>query len=57
MNGIFYGGCQRRLLLPAARPFYAGSTGNIGFHHIHHLSSRIPNYYLHVAYERTQPSR
>ncbi len=21
-------------------------TGNIGFHHIHHLSSRIPNYYL-----------
>jgi acyl-lipid omega-6 desaturase (Delta-12 desaturase) len=27
-------------------------TGNIGFHHIHHLSPRIPNYYLercHVA--------
>jgi omega-6 fatty acid desaturase (delta-12 desaturase) len=21
-------------------------TGNIGFHHIHHLNSRIPNYYL-----------
>jgi omega-6 fatty acid desaturase (delta-12 desaturase) len=21
-------------------------TGNIGFHHLHHLSSRIPNYYL-----------
>jgi omega-6 fatty acid desaturase (delta-12 desaturase) len=21
-------------------------TGNIGFHHIHHLSSRIPNYQL-----------
>ncbi len=21
-------------------------TGNIGYHHIHHLSSRIPNYYL-----------
>jgi omega-6 fatty acid desaturase (delta-12 desaturase) len=21
-------------------------TGNIGFHHIHHLSSRVPNYYL-----------
>jgi acyl-lipid omega-6 desaturase (Delta-12 desaturase) len=21
-------------------------TGNIGFHHIHHLSPRIPNYYL-----------
>jgi omega-6 fatty acid desaturase (delta-12 desaturase) len=21
-------------------------TGNIGFHHVHHLSARIPNYYL-----------
>ena len=21
-------------------------TGNIGFHHVHHLSSRIPNYNL-----------
>jgi omega-6 fatty acid desaturase (delta-12 desaturase) len=21
-------------------------TGNIGFHHVHHLSSKIPNYYL-----------
>lgn len=21
-------------------------TGNIGYHHVHHLSSRIPNYYL-----------
>jgi omega-6 fatty acid desaturase (delta-12 desaturase) len=21
-------------------------SGNIGFHHIHHLSARIPNYYL-----------
>jgi omega-6 fatty acid desaturase (delta-12 desaturase) len=21
-------------------------TGNIGIHHIHHLSPRIPNYYL-----------
>jgi omega-6 fatty acid desaturase (delta-12 desaturase) len=21
-------------------------TGNIGFHHIHHLSPRVPNYYL-----------
>ncbi len=25
-------------------------TGNIGFHHIHHLSPRIPNYKLPVAY-------
>ncbi|MGN7919040.1 fatty acid desaturase [Lysobacter antibioticus] len=26
-------------------------TGNIGYHHIHHLSSRIPNYRLREAYE------
>ena len=25
-------------------------TGNIGFHHIHHLSPRIPNYYLDKCY-------
>jgi omega-6 fatty acid desaturase (delta-12 desaturase) len=26
-------------------------SGNIGFHHIHHLSPRIPNYYLDKAHE------
>jgi acyl-lipid omega-6 desaturase (Delta-12 desaturase) len=26
-------------------------TGNIGFHHIHHLESRIPNYNLPTCYE------
>ncbi|MCA9267174.1 MAG: fatty acid desaturase [Planctomycetales bacterium] len=26
-------------------------TGNIGFHHIHHLNSRIPNYHLHACYK------
>jgi omega-6 fatty acid desaturase (delta-12 desaturase) len=26
-------------------------TGNIGFHHIHHLSSRIPNYFLEPCYK------
>ncbi len=26
-------------------------TGNIGFHHIHHLSPRIPNYYLQQCHE------
>lgn len=26
-------------------------TGNIGYHHIHHLASRIPNYRLREAYE------
>ncbi len=25
-------------------------SGNIGFHHIHHLSPRIPNYYLEKCY-------
>jgi acyl-lipid omega-6 desaturase (Delta-12 desaturase) len=27
-------------------PILQWFTGNIGFHHVHHLSSRIPNYYL-----------
>jgi omega-6 fatty acid desaturase (delta-12 desaturase) len=26
-------------------------SGNIGFHHIHHLSSRIPNYYLEKCHK------
>ena len=26
-------------------------TGNIGFHHIHHLSPRIPNYKLPICYQ------
>jgi len=26
-------------------------TGNIGFHHIHHLNPRVPNYRLQEAYE------
>jgi omega-6 fatty acid desaturase (delta-12 desaturase) len=27
-------------------------TGNIGFHHVHHLSPKVPNYYLEVAHEK-----
>lgn len=27
-------------------------TGNIGFHHIHHLSPRVPNYYLASAHKQ-----
>ncbi|WP_308637336.1 fatty acid desaturase [Paenibacillus silvisoli] len=27
-------------------------TGSIGFHHIHHLSPKIPNYHLQVAHEQ-----
>ncbi|MFQ5882602.1 MAG: fatty acid desaturase [Candidatus Methylomirabilales bacterium] len=28
-------------------------TGNIGFHHIHHLSPRIPNYYLERCHKES----
>jgi len=28
-------------------------TGNIGFHHIHHLSPRIPNYFLEKCFNET----
>ncbi|WP_046226361.1 fatty acid desaturase [Paenibacillus dauci] len=30
-------------------------TGNIGFHHVHHLSPRVPNYYLEDAHNATPP--
>jgi acyl-lipid omega-6 desaturase (Delta-12 desaturase) len=29
-------------------------TGNIGYHHIHHLSSRIPNYYLEEVHNKNE---
>lgn len=35
------------LRLPAVLRFF---TGNIGFHHVHHLSARIPNYHLRHAH-------
>lgn len=28
-------------------------TGNIGYHHVHHMRSGIPNYYLQECYEAT----
>jgi acyl-lipid omega-6 desaturase (Delta-12 desaturase) len=28
-------------------------TGNIGFHHVHHLSVGIPNYNLQAAHQET----
>jgi omega-6 fatty acid desaturase (delta-12 desaturase) len=34
--------------LPAILQWF---SGNIGFHHIHHLSPRIPNYNLQEAHE------
>jgi acyl-lipid omega-6 desaturase (Delta-12 desaturase) len=34
--------------LPAVLQWF---SGNIGFHHIHHLGSKIPNYYLPKAYK------
>lgn len=30
-------------------------TGNIGYHHVHHLSPRVPNYHLEEAHESTPP--
>lgn len=30
-------------------------TGNIGFHHVHHLSPRVPNYNLEEAHYHTEP--
>jgi len=30
-------------------------TGNIGYHHVHHLSPRIPNYKLEQAHESSPP--
>ena len=32
-------------------PFMQFMTGNIGFHHIHHLNSRIPFYRLPEVYK------
>lgn len=30
-------------------------TGNIGFHHVHHLSPKVPNYLLETAHNETAP--
>ena len=30
-------------------------TGNIGFHHVHHLSPRVPNYKLEEAHKNSAP--
>lgn len=32
-------------------------TGNIGYHHVHHLSPRVPNYKLEEVHEKTEPLR
>lgn len=31
------------------------ATGNIGFHHVHHLAPRVPNYNLEKAHDETPP--
>jgi omega-6 fatty acid desaturase (delta-12 desaturase) len=36
------------LKLPKVLQFF---TGNIGLHHVHHLSSRVPNYNLQAAHD------
>jgi acyl-lipid omega-6 desaturase (Delta-12 desaturase) len=38
------------LRLPQPLRFF---TGNIGFHHVHHLSARVPNYNLQRAHDAT----
>ncbi|MNL55259.1 Fatty acid desaturase [compost metagenome] len=30
-------------------------TGNIGFHHVHHLSPKVPNYNLEKAHDAAPP--
>ncbi|MFT8322540.1 MAG: fatty acid desaturase [Bacillus sp. (in: firmicutes)] len=30
-------------------------TGNIGYHHVHHLSPRVPNYMLEEVHNKTEP--
>lgn len=42
------------LKLPRILQFF---TGNIGFHHVHHLSVGIPNYNLQDAHENTESLR
>jgi acyl-lipid omega-6 desaturase (Delta-12 desaturase) len=42
------------LKLPSLLRFF---TGNIGFHHVHHLSVGIPNYNLQDAHESTERLR
>ena len=32
-------------------------TGNIGFHHVHHLNPRVPNYRLREAHEAVHALR
>src|SRR4051812_40437119 len=39
------------LKLPKVLQFF---TGNIGLHHVHHLSARIPNYYLQRAHDENE---
>jgi omega-6 fatty acid desaturase (delta-12 desaturase) len=36
------------LKLPKVLQFF---TGNIGLHHVHHLSARVPNYHLQAAHD------
>jgi omega-6 fatty acid desaturase (delta-12 desaturase) len=39
------------LKLPAVLRFF---SGNIGYHHVHHFSARIPNYHLRRAHEELE---
>jgi omega-6 fatty acid desaturase (delta-12 desaturase) len=47
----------RLVLLQAPPRLLQFFTGNIGFHHVHHLASRIPNYNLSQAHRDIQVFR
>jgi acyl-lipid omega-6 desaturase (Delta-12 desaturase) len=50
---LLRGGGPRQLVLrPAA--WLHWWTGNIGYHHIHHLASKVPNYRLRECFESSQ---
>src|SRR5437667_8816142 len=48
--GLHGGGVERQFVLQISR-MLQWFSGNIGFHHIHHLSPRIPNYHLEKCHK------
>ena len=49
-NGLRAFGAQGSII---SRRASCSSSGNIGFHHIHHLNPRVLNYYLEPAHRRS----
>ena len=44
----------RGQLLPEAAEPFQFFTGNIGLHHVHHLSAKVPNYNLQRAHDENE---